>query len=203
MAKLKPADIHVAELHDAFTILEIAESEHIGFFKKGEGGKAALAGKTRLGGQIPINVSGGLKARGHPVGRHRRRPGGGYRLPAPPRAAQGTPGEERPERPDGQLRRFRQQCAVLCPAEGRAMKTRDWDHSLQMQEMRQAALSLPRPLPGLQKPRVRKGQAAGQWQTAHLHADLQPAVGFRPALPDHRRGGVRERGKSDGADRRG
>ncbi len=68
MANLTPADIHVAELHDAFTILEIAESEHVGFFPKGEGGKAALAGKTRLGGQIPINVSGGLKARGHPVG---------------------------------------------------------------------------------------------------------------------------------------
>jgi len=68
MAKLKPGDIHVAELHDAFTILEIAESEHVGFFKKGEGGKAAAAGKTRLGGQIPINLSGGLKARGHPVG---------------------------------------------------------------------------------------------------------------------------------------
>jgi acetyl-CoA C-acetyltransferase len=67
-AKLKPGDIDVAELHDAFTILEIAESEHIGFFKKGEGGKAALAGKTKLGGQIPINMSGGLKARGHPVG---------------------------------------------------------------------------------------------------------------------------------------
>jgi len=67
-AKLKPSDIHVAELHDAFTVLEIAESEHVGFFKKGEGGKAALAGKTRLGGQIPINLSGGLKARGHPVG---------------------------------------------------------------------------------------------------------------------------------------
>jgi len=68
MAKLKPGDIDVAELHDAFTILEIAESEHVGFFKKGEGGKAAVAGKTRFGGQIPINVSGGLKARGHPVG---------------------------------------------------------------------------------------------------------------------------------------
>jgi acetyl-CoA C-acetyltransferase len=68
MAKLKPTDIHVAELHDAFTILEIAESEHVGFFKKGEGGKAAAAGKTRFGGQLPINVSGGLKARGHPVG---------------------------------------------------------------------------------------------------------------------------------------
>ena len=68
MAKVKPSDIDVAELHDAFTILEIAESEHVGFFKKGEGGKAAAAGKTQLGGQIPINVSGGLKARGHPVG---------------------------------------------------------------------------------------------------------------------------------------
>jgi len=68
MAKLKPSDIHVAELHDAFTILEIAESEHVGFFKKGEGGKAVVEGKTGLGGQIPINVSGGLKARGHPVG---------------------------------------------------------------------------------------------------------------------------------------
>jgi acetyl-CoA C-acetyltransferase len=68
MARLTPADIHVAELHDAFTILEIAESEHVGFFPKGEGGKAVLDGRTRLGGQIPINVSGGLKARGHPVG---------------------------------------------------------------------------------------------------------------------------------------
>jgi len=68
MAKLKPSDIHVAELHDAFTILEIAESEHVGFFKKGEGAKAVEQGKTKLGGQIPINVSGGLKARGHPVG---------------------------------------------------------------------------------------------------------------------------------------
>jgi acetyl-CoA C-acetyltransferase len=68
MAKLKPADIDVAELHDAFTILEIAESEHVGFFKKGEGGKAAVKGETKLGGKIPINLSGGLKARGHPVG---------------------------------------------------------------------------------------------------------------------------------------
>lgn len=68
MAKLKPSDIDVAELHDAFTILEIAESEHVGFFKKGEGGPAAVKGETKLGGKIPINMSGGLKARGHPVG---------------------------------------------------------------------------------------------------------------------------------------
>jgi acetyl-CoA C-acetyltransferase len=67
-AGVKPSEIDVAELHDAFTILEIAESEHVGFFKKGEGAKAVAAGKTQFGGQIPINVSGGLKARGHPVG---------------------------------------------------------------------------------------------------------------------------------------
>jgi acetyl-CoA C-acetyltransferase len=68
MAGLTPEDIDVAELHDAFTILEIAESEHVGFFPKGQGGQAVLDGKTRLGGCKPINLSGGLKARGHPVG---------------------------------------------------------------------------------------------------------------------------------------
>jgi acetyl-CoA C-acetyltransferase len=68
MAGLTPSDVDVAELHDAFTVLEIAESEHAGFFKKGEGGKAAEKGETSLNGKIPINVSGGLKSRGHPVG---------------------------------------------------------------------------------------------------------------------------------------
>jgi acetyl-CoA C-acetyltransferase len=68
MAKLKPGDVSVAELHDAFTILEIAESEEVGFFKKGEGHKALERGETKLGGKLPINVSGGLKAKGHPVG---------------------------------------------------------------------------------------------------------------------------------------
>jgi acetyl-CoA C-acetyltransferase len=68
MAGIKPKDIDVAELHDAFTILEIAESEHAGFFPKGKGAKALAAGETRIGGKLPINPSGGLKARGHPVG---------------------------------------------------------------------------------------------------------------------------------------
>lgn len=68
MAGLKPEDIDVAELHDAFTILEIAESEHAGFFPKGEGAKALERGETQIGGKLPINPSGGLKARGHPVG---------------------------------------------------------------------------------------------------------------------------------------
>jgi acetyl-CoA C-acetyltransferase len=68
MAKLQPKDIDVAELHDAFEILEIAESEDIGFFKKGEGKLAVEDGVTTIDGELPINPSGGLKAKGHPVG---------------------------------------------------------------------------------------------------------------------------------------
>ncbi len=68
MAHKTPEDIDVAELHDAFEILEAVESEDIGFFKKGEGAKAAHEGLTKIGGKIPINPSGGLKARGHPLG---------------------------------------------------------------------------------------------------------------------------------------
>ncbi|MFO7547324.1 MAG: acetyl-CoA acetyltransferase [Acidimicrobiia bacterium] len=68
MAGRTPQDVDVAELHDAFTILEIAESEEVGFFPKGEGHLALERGDTALGGSIPINVGGGLKGRGHPVG---------------------------------------------------------------------------------------------------------------------------------------
>jgi acetyl-CoA C-acetyltransferase len=68
MAGIGPQDIDVAELHDAFEILEAVESEDIGFFSKGEGAKAAHEGQTKRGGKIPINPSGGLKARGHPLG---------------------------------------------------------------------------------------------------------------------------------------
>ncbi|MCK4237661.1 MAG: thiolase domain-containing protein, partial [Candidatus Lokiarchaeota archaeon] len=68
MAKKTPEDIDVAELHDAFTILEVVQSEDIGFFKKGKGAKAVVEGLTEIGGKIPINPSGGLKARGHPLG---------------------------------------------------------------------------------------------------------------------------------------
>jgi len=68
MAGVAPGDVDVAELHDAFTILEIAESEEVGFFKKGEGHLALEEGYTKLKGKLPINTSGGLKAKGHPVG---------------------------------------------------------------------------------------------------------------------------------------
>ena len=68
MSGLKPKDIDVAELHDAFTILEIAESEEVGFFEKGKGHLALEKGETAIGGKIPINPSGGLKGKGHPVG---------------------------------------------------------------------------------------------------------------------------------------
>lgn len=68
MAGIAPSDVNVAELHDAFTILEIVESEEVGFFKKGEGHLALERGKTALTGRLPINPSGGLKGKGHPVG---------------------------------------------------------------------------------------------------------------------------------------
>lgn len=67
-AGMAPKDIDVAELHDAFEILEIVESEDIGFFEKGKSHLAVEKGATSLGGEIPINTSGGLKARGHAVG---------------------------------------------------------------------------------------------------------------------------------------
>jgi acetyl-CoA C-acetyltransferase len=68
MANLKPGNVDVAELHDAFEILEIAESEDAGFFEKGTAHKAVEQGITSLTGKFPINPSGGLKARGHPLG---------------------------------------------------------------------------------------------------------------------------------------
>ncbi len=68
MAKVTPKDIDFAEVHDCFTIAEICAIEDLGFVKKGEGGKATMEGMTAIGGQIPINTSGGLKACGHPVG---------------------------------------------------------------------------------------------------------------------------------------
>jgi acetyl-CoA C-acetyltransferase len=61
-------DISMAEVHDCFTIAEIMAVEGLGFFEKGKGGQATLDGETKIGGKIPINTSGGLKACGHPVG---------------------------------------------------------------------------------------------------------------------------------------
>jgi acetyl-CoA C-acetyltransferase len=68
MAKITPKDIDFAELHDCFTIAEIMAIEDLGFFQKGQGGKASLEGRTTFGGEIVTNTSGGLKACGHPVG---------------------------------------------------------------------------------------------------------------------------------------
>jgi acetyl-CoA C-acetyltransferase len=68
MAGVAPGDIQFAELHDCFTIAEIIASEDLGFVKRGEGGPYAFEGCTRLTGPRPINTSGGLKAKGHPVG---------------------------------------------------------------------------------------------------------------------------------------
>jgi acetyl-CoA C-acetyltransferase len=68
MARLKPGDIHVVEVHDCFTIAEIIAIEDLGFCKKGQGGPFSYEGMTAIGGKIPVNTSGGLKSKGHPVG---------------------------------------------------------------------------------------------------------------------------------------
>ena len=68
MADLKPKDINVAEVHDCFTIAEIIAYEDLGFCRPGQGGKFIESGTPNLGGSLPINTSGGLKSKGHPVG---------------------------------------------------------------------------------------------------------------------------------------
>jgi acetyl-CoA C-acetyltransferase len=68
MAAVKPEDLDVAEVHDCFTFVELMAYEDLGFCPPGEGGKLVDSGETRLGGRLPVNTSGGLKAKGHPVG---------------------------------------------------------------------------------------------------------------------------------------
>jgi len=68
MADLKPDDIHVAEVHDCFTIAEIMAYEDLGFCKRGDGGKLIDDEETYIGGRIPVNIDGGLLSKGHPIG---------------------------------------------------------------------------------------------------------------------------------------
>jgi acetyl-CoA C-acetyltransferase len=68
MASVKPEDIDLAEVHDCFTIAEICITEELGFVEKGKGGVFIEKGNTSLKGKLPVNTSGGLKAKGHPVG---------------------------------------------------------------------------------------------------------------------------------------
>jgi len=68
MAGIEPRDVDVAVVHDCFTIAEIVAYEDLGFCKKGEGGKMIEEKRTYIGGDIPVNVDGGLKSKGHPIG---------------------------------------------------------------------------------------------------------------------------------------
>ena len=68
MAGISPTDIDFAEVHDCFTIAEIVDSEDLGFFDKGKAADAVRNQQTELRGSIPINPSGGLKSKGHPIG---------------------------------------------------------------------------------------------------------------------------------------
>jgi len=66
-AKIKPSDIDVAEIHDAFSSVELFSYEDLGFAKVGEGAKLVREGYFNLDGKLPVNPSGGLKAKGHPI----------------------------------------------------------------------------------------------------------------------------------------
>jgi acetyl-CoA C-acetyltransferase len=68
IAGVSPRDVDVATVHDCFTIAEIMAYEDLGFCEKGEGARMVREGETELGGRIPVNVDGGLKAKGHPIG---------------------------------------------------------------------------------------------------------------------------------------
>jgi acetyl-CoA C-acetyltransferase len=67
-ANVGPGDIEVAEVHDCFTIAEVLALEALGFYDPGEAIWAAPDGETTRDGELPVNLSGGLKAKGHPVG---------------------------------------------------------------------------------------------------------------------------------------
>ena len=66
-AGISPQDIDIAELHDAFTSVELISYEDLGFCKKGEGKEMIRKGVTNIDGKMPVNTSGGLKAKGHPI----------------------------------------------------------------------------------------------------------------------------------------
>jgi len=68
MANIKPYDLHVAEVHDSFSVTEIINYEDLGFARPGKGAKLLEDQGTELGGRIPVNTDGGLIAKGHPVG---------------------------------------------------------------------------------------------------------------------------------------
>lgn len=68
LSKIRPKDVDVVETHDAFTVLELINSEDLGFFDRGKSKDALRKGETEIEGTLPINPSGGLKAKGHPVG---------------------------------------------------------------------------------------------------------------------------------------
>lgn len=68
LAGIEPSDVDFVEMHDCFTIAEIVRLEGLGVLPKGQGGALTAAGHTSLGGELPVNASGGLLSRGHPVG---------------------------------------------------------------------------------------------------------------------------------------
>ncbi|PSN82796.1 acetyl-CoA acetyltransferase [Candidatus Marsarchaeota G2 archaeon ECH_B_SAG-G16] len=67
-ARITPSDVNFAELHDMATVLEVIQCEELGLFERGKGWEAAMRGDTSINGEKPVNTSGGLNAKGHPIG---------------------------------------------------------------------------------------------------------------------------------------
>ncbi len=103
-AGIDPADVDVVELHDATSPEELYALESLGFYKPGDAGPATVAGDTSIGGKgVTVNTSGGLVARGHPLGATGHRPGGRAHRPAP-RPGRPPPGRGGPIGGGGQYR---------------------------------------------------------------------------------------------------
>ena len=97
--------VQFLEVHDCFTIAELLALEDLGFAEPGKGGELTLSGATRLGGALPVNPDGGLKAKGHPIGATGREPGV-RSIPPVARRGRGAPGSRGRDRPLPQRRRL-------------------------------------------------------------------------------------------------
>ena len=121
MAGFGPERVDFAEIHDAFAPFELISLEDTGLLPPGKAGRATLDGETALDGRLPINPSGGLKARGHPLAATGAGPGRRMRLAAH-RPRPGPPGPRRPARPRPVHRRPRHQQLGDAPG-GRVIET--------------------------------------------------------------------------------
>ena len=154
-ARMNPKDIDFVELHDCFSMAEIIDSEDLGLVPRGMGAKWAAEGRTLVGGDIPINPSGGLLAKGHPVGA--TGVGQLYEAVLQLRGLPRQPGQECRCRHDPQSRAVRASPAPSASSsarmrEGKAMADKSWHGQCsEMQRLRHARCRAARDLPLLSR----------------------------------------------------